>query len=184
MKTKQSASDHVQQLSKEKALAIAKINKGIQRCVHEVHHAMPGLFGIHPQLKLFHAVQKKICYQSEKLSIESLHFQITQAFISMLLHSKIEINQIYPNRLLSLLNQHLSKTVIYDQNCRLYDKPHTSMSMHLLAQFLGCTRNQLNYRQAHIDQAFKLQWSALQAKCEALKYEHLDSAMFWRAEHE
>lgn len=184
MKTKKSASDQVQHLSKEKALAIAKINKGIQRCVYEVHHAMPSLFGIHPQLKLFHAVQKKICNQSEKLSIEALHFQLTQAFISMLLHSKIEINQIYPNRFLSLLNQHLSKTFIYDQNCRLYDKPHTSMSMHLLAQFLGCTRNQLNYRQAHIDQAFKLQWSALQAKCEALQHDYLDSSMLWRAEHE
>lgn len=187
MKTKKSASDQMQQLSKEQALALTKINKGIQRCVHEVHHAMPVLFGIHPQLKLFHAVQKKICNQSEKLSIEALHFQITQAFISMLMHSKIEINQInqiYPNRLLSLLNQHLSKTFIYDQNCHLYDKPHTSMSMHLLAQFLGCTRNQLNYRQSQIDQAFKLKWSALQAKCEALQHDYLDSAMLWRAEHE
>ena len=56
--------------------------------------------------------------------------------------------------------------------------------MQLLGELLGCTRNQLNYRQSQIDQAFKFKWSALQAKCEALKHDHLESSMFWRAEHE
>lgn len=184
MKTKKSASDQRQHSTKEKELAIAKIQKGIKLCVHEVHHAMPSLFPIHPQLKSFHAVQNKIFSQSEKLSIEELHFQLTRKFIQMLIATKIEINQIYPNRLLSMLNQHLSKSFIYDWNCRLYDKPHTSMSMHLLAKLLGCTCNQLNYRQFQIDQAFKFKWSTLQAKCEALKHDHLDSSMFWRAGHE
>lgn len=184
MKTKKSASAHVQSLAKEKAFAIAQINKGIQLCVHDVHHAIPVLLGIDPHIAAFYATRKKVLSRSDKLDCESIHFQLTQAFMTLLDRSKIDINRIHPNRLLGLCNQYLSKAFIYDQNCRLYDKPHTNMSMHLLAQFLGCTRNQLNYRQAHIDQAFKLKWSTLQAKCEALQHGDLDSSMLWRAEHE
>lgn len=184
MKTKKSASNPVQHVPKEKALAIAQINKGIQRCVDEVHHAIPCLLGIEPHIAAFYAARKKILSRSAKLSEEAIHFQLTQACMTLLEHSKIEINRIHPNRLLWLCNQHLSKTFIYDWNRRLYDKPHTRMSMQLLARFLGCTRNQLNYRQSYIDQAFKLKWSTLQAKCEALQHDHLNSAMFWRAEHD
>lgn len=165
-------------------MRLPKYKKVSNAVFNEVHHAMPSLFPIHPQLKSFHAVQKKIFSQSEKLSVEALHFQITHAFINMLIQSKIAIQHISPNRLLFLFNQHLSKSFIYDRNCHLYDKPHTSISMQLLGELLGCTRNQLNYRQSQIDQAFKFKWSALQAKCEALKHDHLESSMFWRAEHE
>lgn len=184
MKTKTSKSDQIQHLLKEKERAITQINQGIQLCLDAINQAMPSPFSAHPALKSFEAVHKKIISQSKKLSVETLHFQMTNEFIQMLYQAHIDLQQITPNRLLSLFNQHLSKAFIYDCNCRLYDKPHTAMSMQLLARFLGCTRNQLNYRQSQIDQAFQLKWSALQAKCEALQHDHLDSAMFWRAEHE
>ena len=72
---------------------------------------------------------------------------------------------------------------MYDLNCRLYDKPRTTLSMELLAQILGCSRNQLNYRQQQIDDAYHLKLSVLQAKCEALKHPLMNSSMFWRTEH-
>lgn len=45
---------------------------------------------------------------------------------------------------------------MYDMNCRLYDKSRTALSMELLAKILGCSRNQLNYRQQQIDDAYRL----------------------------
>lgn len=45
---------------------------------------------------------------------------------------------------------------MYNMNCRLYDKPRTTLSMELLAKILGCSRNQLNYRQQQIDDAYRL----------------------------
>ncbi|WP_216937793.1 hypothetical protein [Acinetobacter sp. BY484] len=184
MKIKKSASDQVENLVKGKSLAVAQINKGIHLCLDAVSQSMLSPFSFHPQLDAFNALHKKIVSQSKKLSVETLHFQISDEFIKMLYYSHPDLQQITPNRLLYLFNQHLSKAFIYDCNCRLYDKPHTVISMHLLARFLGYTRNQLNYRQSQIDQAFKLQWSTLQAKCDALQHNHLDSSMFWRAEHE
>ncbi len=131
----------------------------------------------------FTAAQKKLLAQAEKLDGEEIHFQLTKAFIATLNQSKINIDQIYPNRLLTLFNQHLSRIYMYDMNCRLYDKPRTTLSMELLAKILGCSRNQLNYRQQQIDDAYHLKLSALQAKCEALKYPQMNSSMFWRTEH-
>lgn len=183
MKTKKSASDQVQHLSKEKALAIAQINKGIQLCFHEVTKAIPSVLPIHPGIQAFTTDRKKILRHAEKLECEDIHFQLTQTFVTMLVQSKIDIDQIFPNRLLMLFNQYLSKSFIYDLNCRIYDKPHAAMSMELLAKILGFTRNQLNYRQSQIDKTFKTRFSALQAKCEALNHIQIEPSMFWRVEH-
>ncbi|TCB50941.1 hypothetical protein E0H80_06110 [Acinetobacter sp. ANC 4779] len=144
---------------------------------------MPSLLPVHPGIKSFTTVRKKILSQGEKLECEDIHVQLTREFVTLLVQSKIDIDQILPNRLLMLCNQYLSKSFIYDLNCRTYDKPHVSMSMQLLARILGCTRNQLNYRQHQVDQAFKTQFSALQAKCEALKHTQIEASMFWRTEH-
>lgn len=72
---------------------------------------------------------------------------------------------------------------MYDMNCRLYDKSRTALSMELLAKILGCSRNQLNYRQQQIDDAYRLKLSVLKAKCEALNYPYINPSMFWRTEH-
>lgn len=182
MKTKTSKSDQMQHLVKEKELAIAQINTGIQLCLNEIIQAIPSPFSVHPQFNTFHAIHKKIVSQSKKLSVEAVHFQISDELIKMLYQSHPDIQQITPNRLLYLFNQYLSKSFIYDCNCRLYDKPHIAMSMKLLAKILGCSRNQLNYRQSQIDESFKLKWFALQVKCDALKHNHFDSSMLWMAE--
>jgi len=168
---------------KEKALKLLKIVKGFDLCLHEVTKAMPSVLPVHPEIQAFTIVRKKILRHAEKLEWEDIHFQLTQQFVTMLVQSKINIDQIFPNRLLWLFNHHLSKTFIYDLNCRLYNKPHAAMSMELLAKILGCTRNQLNYRQSQIDKTFNARFLALQAKCEALNHIQIEPSMFWRAEH-
>lgn len=162
---------------------VAILIKGIQLCLHEVHPAMTSLFPEHPVIQSFENLVKKILSQSHKLASEEMHLKLTQAFVSLLHQSKINIDQIYPNRLLMLFNRHLSRTHIYDMNCRIYDKPRTTLSMELLAKILGCSRNQLNYRQQQIDDAYRLKLSVLKAKCEALNYPHINPSMFWRTEH-
>lgn len=183
MKRKLPTAMNISRSSKEKTHELLKIVKGFDLCLHEVTKAMPSVLPIHPGIQAFTTVRKKILRHAEKLEWEDIHFQLTQQFVTMLVQSKINIDQIFPNRLLMLFNQYLSKTFIYDLNSRIYDKPHTSMSMELLAKILGFTRNQLNYRQSQIDKAFKTRFSALQAKCEALHHIHIEPSMFWRVEH-
>lgn len=165
---------------KEKALELINIVKGFDLCLHEVAKAMPSVLPVHPRIKSFTTAQKKILSHAEKMACKDIHFQLTREFVTLLVQSKINIDQIFPNRLLILFNQYLSKTFIYDWNCRIYDKPHVAMSMELLAKILGYTRNQLNYRQSQIDKAFKVRFSTLQAKCEALHHTQIEPSMFWR----
>lgn len=180
MKRKISASAASNISSKEKTITLIKLVKGMDLCINEVTKAMPSLLPVHQGMKSFTTAQKKILSHSEKFDCEEIHFQLTREFITMLIQSKIDINHLYPNRILALFNQYLSKLFIYDWNSRLYDKPHTTMSMELLAQILGCTRNQLNYRQHRINQDFTYRWAALKSKCEALNHAQIDSSMFWR----
>ena len=167
----------------EKEDQLMKIIQGLDLCMSEVSQAMPSLFTPPQATRSFTATQKKLLTQAEKLDGEEIHFQLSKAFIATLNQSKINIDQICPNRLLTLFNRHLSRAYLYDMNCRLYDKPRTTLSMELLAKILGCSRNQLNYRQQQIDDAYRLKLSALQAKCEALKHPQMNSSMFWRTEH-
>ncbi len=168
---------------REKKSELMRIVKGMDLCFSEVTKAMPSLLTVHQGMKSFHTAQKKILSHAEKFDCEEIYFQLTREFVTMLVQSKISFDQISPNRLLMLFNQYLSKSFIYDLNCRIYDKPHAAMSMELLARILGCTRNQLNYRQHQIDKAFKTKFSVLQAKCKALNHEQIESSMFWRTEH-
>lgn len=169
--------------SKEKTIALMKLVKGIDLCFSEVTKAMPSLLPVHQGMNSFTTARKKILSHAEKLECEEIHFQLTREFIAMLVQSKISLDHIFPNRLLMLFNQHLSKSFIYDWNCRIYHKPHTAISRELLAKILGCTRNRLNYRQHQIGSAYRLKFSALQAKCEALNHAQIDPSMFWRPEH-
>ena len=183
MKTKLSTAMTTSVLSKEKNPELIEIVKGLKLCLNEVSKAMPSVLPVHPSINSFTTARKKILSHAEKLECEDIHLQLTREFLSMLMHSKIDMDQIFPDRLLILFNQYLSKPFIYDLNCHLYDKPHAAMSMELLAKILGCTRNQLNYRQSQIDKTFKARFSALQAKCEALRHVQIEPAMFWRAEY-
>jgi len=183
MKRKLPTAMNISRSSKEKTHELLKIVKGFDLCLHEVTKAMPSVLPIHPGIKSFTTVRKKILSHAEKLECKDIHFQLTQEFVTLLVQSKINIDQIFPNRLLLLFNQYLNKTFMYDLNCRIYDKPHAAMSMEMLAKILGCSRNQLNYRQFQIDKAFKTRFSALQAKCEALHHIHIEPSMFWRVEH-
>jgi len=162
---------------------LMQLVQGVDLCMSEVIQAIPSLFTTSQAPRSFTAAQKKLLAQAEKLDCEEIHFQLSKAFIATLNQSKINIDQICPNRLLMLCNQYLSRIYMYDMNCRLYDKPRTTLSMELLAKILGCSRNQLNYRQQQIDDAYRLKLSALQAKCEALKHPQMNSSMFWRTEH-
>lgn len=183
MKRKLPTVMNISKSSKVKTHELLKIVKGFDLCLYEVTKAMPSVMPIHPGIHAFTTVRKKILGHAEKLECKDIHFQFTQTFVTMLVQSKIDIDQIFPNRLLMLFNQYLSKSFIYDLNCRIYDKPHAAMSMELLAKILGFTRNQLNYRQSQIDKAFKARFSTLQAKCKALHHAHIEPSMFWRAEH-
>lgn len=183
MKRKLPTAMNISRSSKEKTHELLKIVKGFDLCLHEVAKAMLSVLPIHQGIQAFTTVRKKILGHAEKMECEDIHFQLTQQFVTMLVQSKINIDQLFPNRLLWLFNHHLSKTFIYDLNCRLYNKPHAAMSMELLAKILGCTRNQLNYRQSQIDKTFNARFLALQAKCEALNHIQIEPSMFWRAEH-
>lgn len=183
MKRKISTSPATSISSKEKTIALMKLVKGMDLCINEVTKAMPSLLPVQPGMKSFTTARKKILSHAEKRECEEIHFQLTREFIAMLVQSKISLDHIFPNRLLMLFNQHLSKPFIYDWNCRIYHKPHIAMAMELLAKILGCTRNQLNYRQHQINTAFNTKFSALQAKCQALHHDEIDSSMFWRTEH-
>ncbi|WP_155858351.1 hypothetical protein [Acinetobacter sp. SFA] len=100
-----------------------KIIQGLDLCMSEVSQAMPSLFTPPQATRSFTATQKKLLARAEKLDSEEIHFQLSKAFITTLHQSKINIDQICPNRLLMLFNRHLSRTYLYDLNCRLYDKP-------------------------------------------------------------
>lgn len=129
MKRKLPTSTITSRLSKENAHELIKIAKGLDLCLHEVTKAMPSLLPVHPGIKSFTAARKKILGHAEKLECEDIHVQLTREFVTLLVQSKIDIDQIFPNRLLMLCNQYLSKSFIYDLNCRTYDKPHVAMSM-------------------------------------------------------
>lgn len=162
----------------EKEDHLMKLVQGLNLCMSEVTQAMPSLLSTQQASRSFTVARKKLLAQAEKLDGEEIHFQLSQVFIATLTQSKINIDQIFPNRLLRLLNRHLSRTLIYDLNCDIYHKPRTTLSMELLAKILGCTRNQLNYRQQQIDSEYRLKLSRLKAKCEALKHPQIDPSMF------
>ena len=67
-------------------------------------------------------------------------------FIQFISSNKFNIDLINPNRLLNLINKHISPELILKHNkCHSF-KPHSKMSMDLLAKKLSFNRNQLNYR--------------------------------------
>ena len=116
MKRKLPTAMNISRSSKEKTHELLKIVKGFDLCLHEVTKAMPSVLPIHPGIKSFTTVRKKILSHAEKLECKDIHFQLTQEFVTLLVQSKINIDQIFPNRLLLLFNQYLNKTFMYDLN--------------------------------------------------------------------
>lgn len=78
--------------------------------------------------------------------INELRKLISHEFIQFVSSNKFNIDLINPNRLLNLINKHISPELILKHNkCHSF-KPHSKMSMDLLAKKLSFNRNQLNYR--------------------------------------
>lgn len=78
--------------------------------------------------------------------INELKKLISHEFIQFISSFQFDIDLINPNRLHNLINTHISPELILELNKRHSFKPHSKMSMDLLAKKLSFNRNQLNYR--------------------------------------
>ena len=67
-------------------------------------------------------------------------------FIKFLYSYHHDLNRINPEKLKTLINNHIYSEVILALNKESSFKPHCTMSLDLLAKLLSYTRNQLNYR--------------------------------------
>ena len=97
MKRKISASPATSISSKEQTIALIKLVKGLDLCLHELTQAMPSLLPVHQGIKSFTTACKKILGHAENFDCGEIHFQLTQEFIAMLVQSKICIDQLFPN---------------------------------------------------------------------------------------
>lgn len=84
--------------------------------------------------------------------IERLKQISSDEFIHFISSFRFDINQINPTKLQRLINTYLSFETILKLNKESSQKPHSQMSLELLAQLLQCSRNQLNQRIKKINQ--------------------------------
>ncbi|MHA3116568.1 hypothetical protein E0H86_11720 [Acinetobacter sp. ANC 4635] len=85
-------------------------------------------------------------FPQEKEKIEQLKKVASSEFIKFLSSYHHDLDRMNPEKLLRLINTHISSEVILTLNKENSYKPHTKMSLELLAKLLSQTRNQLNYR--------------------------------------
>ncbi|MHA3056597.1 hypothetical protein ACX1NT_01545 [Acinetobacter sp. ANC 5584] len=85
-------------------------------------------------------------FPPEKEKIELLKKAESSEFIQFISSFAHDVNRLNPQKLLRLINTHISSEVILTLNKENSYKPHATMSLELLAKLLSQTRNQLNYR--------------------------------------
>lgn len=78
--------------------------------------------------------------------IELLKKEVSIEFLSILSSYRYDLNSLNPQKLLTLINKNISNEIILNLNKEYSQKPHRHMSLELLSEKLGCTRNQLNSR--------------------------------------
>lgn len=122
--------------------------------------------------------------QEAEIDLTQVQYQLSTTFFQLMTELKINPQVLNPDKLLHNLNQSLSKQAIYDVNQKLYDKPRSSLSLDLLAKLMGCSRNQLLYRQKQINGAHDLRIQALKNKCKALTSAQPCASQFWNLAHE
>lgn len=83
--------------------------------------------------------------------IELLKKQASLEFMKFLSSYHHELDRLNPKKLQSLINTYISSEVILALNKKNSYKPHSTMSLDLLAKLLSYTRNQLNYRNKAIN---------------------------------
>ena len=122
--------------------------------------------------------------QEAEIDLIQAQYQLSNSLFKLMTELKINPQALHPDQLLWNLNQSLSKQAIYDVNQKLYDKPRCSLSLDLLAKLIGCSRNQLLYRQKQINGAHDLRIQALKNKCKALTSAQPCASQFWNLAHE
>lgn len=119
----------------------------------------------------------------DDVNLFQFQYQLSISLFTLMTELKINPQALYPEKLLNSLNQSLSKQAIYDVNQKLYDKPRCHLSLDLLAKLIGCSRNQLLYRQKQINGAHDLRIQSLKNKCKALTSSQPSAAQFWNLDH-
>ena len=76
--------------------------------------------------------------------IELLKKEVSMDFLSTLSSYRCDLDKLNPQKLLTLINKNISREIIINLNKEYSQKPHQHMSLELLSEKLGCTRNQLN----------------------------------------
>ncbi|MDQ1209350.1 hypothetical protein QE380_002273 [Acinetobacter baylyi] len=85
-------------------------------------------------------------FPSDEEKIKLLKRMVSSEFLGFLPSFHHNLNKMNPQKLLNLINTHISSEAILILNKEKSFKPHSSMSLDLLAKLVSYTRNQLNYR--------------------------------------
>ena len=85
-------------------------------------------------------------FPSNEEKIKLLKRVVSSEFLGFLPSFHHNLNKMNPQKLLNLINTHISSEAILVLNKEKSFKPHSSMSLDLLAKLVSYTRNQLNYR--------------------------------------
>ncbi|ESK38715.1 hypothetical protein P256_01534 [Acinetobacter nectaris CIP 110549] len=126
-------------------------------------------------------------YPKSHNKIEQLKQISSDEFIHFISSFRFDINQINPIKLQRLINAHISFQTILKLNKEKSQKPHSQMSLELLAQLLQCSRNQLNQRIKKINQqrTHVLNELSLNSSCVKELIDHpntsLNTEKIWRS---
>lgn len=126
-------------------------------------------------------------FPQDQNKIEQLKQTSSDEFINFISSFKFNINQINPMKLQRLINAHISFQTILKLNKEKSQKPHSQMSLELLAQLLQCSRNQLNQRIKKINQqrTHVLNELSLNSSCVKELIDHpntsLNTEKIWRS---
>ncbi|MDQ9011924.1 hypothetical protein RFI36_19615 [Acinetobacter gerneri] len=85
-------------------------------------------------------------FPQDEEKVELLKKVASSEFIKFLYSYHHDLNRINPEKLKTLINNHICSEIILALNKESSFKPHCTMSLDLLAKLLSYTRNQLNYR--------------------------------------
>ncbi|EKF47435.1 hypothetical protein MSC39_09120 [Acinetobacter nosocomialis] len=85
-------------------------------------------------------------FPQDEEKVKLLKKVASSEFIKFLYSYHHDLNRINPEKLKTLINNHIYSEVILALNKESSFKPHCTMSLDLLAKLLSYTRNQLNYR--------------------------------------
>lgn len=153
--------------------------KGIHQCYQEVitalkanaidfiqtnsisvwtHVGHTGYQVIHSPLPFLHLSE----FEHQKISLEIYRYPTnlqeinlirkheSEDFLTFLKKHAFDLDYINPSRLLFMINSFICPEVLLEINKIFCNKPRPQISLEVLANFLNCSRNQLNFRQKSI----------------------------------